>query len=190
MADLVLLLVPGSFAVPALYEDNALKGVKERGYDIRCLHMPTVGLAPREGRPGSPPTMYDDAAFIASEAERLSDEGKDVIIIGHSYGGIPVTQSIRGLTKQERQKHGKNGGVVRVVYMTCLVPPVGQSAKDVLGEVPKGQEVPLTVGVRFPILLFLTLSSLTLLVGGWLDVPRCTQRDSTNLSQSLISRRR
>lgn len=170
MAAPVILLVPGSFAVPALYEDNAIKGVKEKGYDIRCLHMPTVGLAPREARPGSPPTMYDDAAFIAAEAEKLGDEGKDVVIIGHSYGGIPVTQSVKGVTKQERQQQGKKGGVVRVGYMTCLVPRVGQSAKDVLGEVPKEQEVPLTVGVSFSCIPFRCHLLLTYSIGGWMDV--------------------
>lgn len=149
MAKPTIVLVPGSFAVPELY-NPIFDAVRERGRDIGGVHLPSVGLKAREGRPGSPPTMYDDAEHISKEIERLSDEGKDVIVIGHSYGGVPVSQSGKGLSKEERQKQGKPGGLVRLAYMTCLVPPLGGSARDVLADVPDEHKVDMKVLVSWP----------------------------------------
>lgn len=75
MAKPSILLVPGSFARPELY-DNILEPITEQGYEIRGLKCPSVGLkaGPREK---IPPSMYDDAAYIAKEITRLADEGKD-----------------------------------------------------------------------------------------------------------------
>lgn len=147
MSKPTILLVPGSFALPEFY-DPLFEAVRAKGYDIRGLHMPTVGLRTGEGRPGTPPSMYDDAALIAKEAEKVADEGRDVIILGHSYGGVPVTQSAEGLGKKERQARGKEGGVVNLAYMTCLVPAVGKSAADVLAQVPDEGKTPMQIGVR------------------------------------------
>ena len=93
--------------------------------------------------------MYDDAALIAAEAEKLADQGKDVIIVGHSYGGVPVSQSSKALGKEERKAQGKTGGIVQLAYMTCLLPAIGKSAKDVLGEVPKENQVHQAIDVSW-----------------------------------------
>jgi hypothetical protein len=170
-----ILLIPGSFAKPEFYTP-VLDAVTAKGYEIKGLHLPSVGLSALQPRPGVPPTMYDDAAFIAKEAEKFADEGKDVIVIGHSYGGIPVTQSIKGLAKEDRQKEGKQGGVVNLAFITSLVPALGESAVDVLVYVPKDQEVGLTPDVcitifccSLPCPFYRAL--LTLVIGNRLDVP-------------------
>ena len=148
-----ILLIPGSFALPEYY-DTVVEAVAAKGYEIWGLHLPSVGLETGQGREGAPPTMYDDAAFIAKEAEKLADEGKDVILIGHSYGGVPVTQSAEGLGKEERQKQGKSGGLVRLAYITSLVPAVGTSAAGVLADVTKEYQIDLKIDVRFSPFLF------------------------------------
>lgn len=130
-----ILIVPGSFALPEFY-DEVVTPMAAKGYAIKAIHLPSVGLktGPREGEP---PTMYDDAAFIAKEVTKLADEGKDVVLIAHSYGGAPTTESTKGLGKAERQKAGKKGGIVRLAYLTALVPDVGQPAGAILAEVRK-----------------------------------------------------
>lgn len=80
--------------------------------------------------------MYDDAAFIAKEVQVLVDKGKDVVLICHSYGGTPASQSTKGLSKAERLAEGKDGGIVRLAYMTAVVPTLGASAQDVLADLP------------------------------------------------------
>ncbi|KAF2709781.1 alpha/beta-hydrolase [Pleomassaria siparia CBS 279.74] len=139
-----IILVPGSFSFPELY-DTVVNPIKGKGYEIKALHYPSVGLktGPREG---TPPTMYDDAAFIAKETEKLADEGKDVVIVAHSYGGVPTTESTKGLSKGEREKAGKKGGIVKLAYLTCLVPPVGTAAASMLADVPAENKINLKVG--------------------------------------------
>ncbi|KAK5197987.1 hypothetical protein LTR99_009405 [Exophiala xenobiotica] len=133
-----ILFFPGSFVLVSLYQP-IFDAVSEAGYEIKGIHLPSVGPSSRQGRDGPAPSMYDDAAMVAQEAERLADQGKDVIIIAHSYGGVPVSQAPRGLGKDERKAQGKPGGVVRLAYMTCLVPAIGKSAMDVLSSMPESK---------------------------------------------------
>lgn len=87
-------------------------------------------IRPREGMPAS---TYDDAVFIAKEAEKLAGEGKDVVLIAHYYGGVSVNESGTGVGKE------KEGGIVRLAYIAALVSAGGTSAVGVLADVPKSQ---------------------------------------------------
>lgn len=135
MSQPVILLIPGSFGVPEFY-DNVVEAVAAANVQIKGLHLPSVGTAPDTGRDGAPSTMYDDAAFIAEEITKLADGGKEVVLVAHSYGGIPATECARGLARRERQQNGKPGGLVRIAYLTALVPDVGKSAMDILAQLP------------------------------------------------------
>ncbi|KXT11246.1 hypothetical protein AC579_6992 [Pseudocercospora musae] len=134
-----LLFIPGSFALPEHY-NNIFESIRSQGYEIEGLHLPSVGLktGPRQG---PPPTMYDDAAYIASKTRPLVEAGKDVILFAHSYGGVPTSQSTLGLTKVEREKEGKQGGIIRIAYMTSVVPPLGGSAGTTMADVPEDQRL-------------------------------------------------
>jgi len=46
----------------------------------------------------------------------LVDEEIDVVVLMHSYGGIPGSAALKGLGEKE----GKEGGVVRLVYVASL----------------------------------------------------------------------
>lgn len=147
MSRPTVILITGSFALPELY-DNIVEAVTAANISIKVLHLPSVGLGANVGREGTPPTMDDDAAFIAAELSKLADAGTEIVLVAHSYGGIPATQSTKGLTKRERALEGKAGGVVRIAYMTALVPDIGASAMDVLAAIPKEEQTKLEVDVR------------------------------------------
>lgn len=148
-----ILLVPGSFT-PAHVYDNVVEKVAAKGYDIRALQIPSVRLETESPTSREPPSMYKDAAFIASQAAALADDGREVIIISHSYGGTPATESVRELPKDDRQKLGKQGGVVRLAYMTALVPALGSSAGNVLemGERPEEDRITMEADVGHSLL--------------------------------------
>lgn len=76
--------------------------------------------------------MQDDAAFIASEISKYADEGKDVVLIAHSYGGRPATESTKGLGKVDRQRQGHSGSLVRLAYISCIILPIGESDAGVI----------------------------------------------------------
>lgn len=146
MAQPSVLLIPGSFCKPSFYE-NITTPLQSDGIDITAIHLPTVGPSGQTGYPGPAPSMYDDAAFIASAISKLVDAGKDVILIAHSYGGIPVSESIKGLSRKERISGGKTGGVVRIAYMTALVPGLGGHAAGLMADLPSESVLSLPVDV-------------------------------------------
>lgn len=147
-----ILIVAGSFSLPEFY-DEIINGVERKGYEITCPHLPSVGLK-TGAREGKPPTLYDDMALIAKEVEKLADAGKDVLLIGHSYGGTPMIESVKGLRKGERKKQGKKGGIVRLSFITALVPAVGLSAGSVLADVPEEYRSPMELDVGSSLLYF------------------------------------
>lgn len=121
-----ILIVPGGFTKPKSYTDMITHVVSE-GYAIQALQLPSVGY-----KTNVPGTMHDDAAFIAYEISKHANEGNDLVLIAHSYGDLPATESIQGLSKRDRQRHGNSGGLVRLAYISCIILPVGESAASVI----------------------------------------------------------
>lgn len=60
--------------------------------------------------------------FFNGVLHAMCHAGKDIVVIGHSYGGSVVTECGRGLT----QKSESRGRVLGLIYMTALVPKPGE----------------------------------------------------------------
>lgn len=62
--------------------------------------------------------------------------------------GCPSTESLKGVTKKEREQLRKSGGVVRIAYLTAVVPRLGENCGQTLGS---REGAPVEVGeVRTP----------------------------------------
>ncbi|KAI9728847.1 MAG: hypothetical protein M1834_007234 [Cirrosporium novae-zelandiae] len=57
----------------------------------------------------------------------VTDEGKDVGVILHSYSGVPGCEALHGLAKAQRDKEGYYGGVIFLLFMTAWVVEEGKS---------------------------------------------------------------
>jgi pimeloyl-ACP methyl ester carboxylesterase len=149
MTKPTILIVPGSFC-PAYVYDPMVKDIQSHGYDVQAIDLRSVG-----GPEVSGIQMSDDATHIASFIKPLVDAGKEVVLVAHSYGGTPGTESVKGFAKQE----GKPGGVTAIVYMTCVVPAVGATANETLANPGEESGLPpfVAVDVCTPILLNLPL---------------------------------
>ncbi|KAJ9294966.1 hypothetical protein DTO271G3_6528 [Paecilomyces variotii] len=121
----VPVFIPGAWHTPE-YFTGVINKLKALGYETHALLLPSVG---GEGIV----TATDDADFIRKTTASLVEEGKDVLMVMHSYGGIPGTESTKGLLKKERELEGKKGGIVGLVYMTAFLLPEGQSLGSFLG---------------------------------------------------------
>lgn len=82
-------------------------------------------------------TAEDDAVHIQKTTSELVAEGKEVILVMHSYGGIPGTLSAKGLLRKDRESEQKPGGIVSLVYVTSFLLPVGASLASFLGGWPE-----------------------------------------------------
>jgi pimeloyl-ACP methyl ester carboxylesterase len=124
MSKPTIIIIPGSFS--PLYAYNAvISELESHGYSVHGIELETVGR--RDKAPG----LYDDAAKVAALASKLADEGKDVVPVPHSYGGLVACEAAKGLAKSVREQEGKQGGIVRIVFITAVVPREGQSLMDV-----------------------------------------------------------
>jgi thioesterase domain-containing protein len=119
-----IIIIPGSFS-PLSFYTSIISELKCHGYSAYGIELETVGR--RDTAPG----MYDDAAAVASLVSQLADEGKDVVLAAHSYGGIVACEAAKGLAQSVRGKEGNQGGVVRIIFVTAVVASEGQSLMDV-----------------------------------------------------------
>ncbi|ETI20245.1 hypothetical protein G647_08279 [Cladophialophora carrionii CBS 160.54] len=140
-----ILIIPGSFSTAQMYYplQDAITALSP-AQETYVANLPSAIRNP----PEQPATLQDDATFFRGLIEKLlvanhhqteSDESsKDIILVAHSYGGVVATEALRGVSKQERLKSGKSGGVIRVVYLAAHVPREGSSLEDTVGPPPEG----------------------------------------------------
>ncbi|RFU25223.1 hypothetical protein B7463_g11111, partial [Scytalidium lignicola] len=106
--------------------DSVILQLKEHGYPFKAVDLPSAG-----GELTT--TMADDAAHIQETTSALVAAGKEVVIVMHSYGGIPGTESAKGLLRKDREAEQKAGGIVALVYITAFLLPPGASLAGFLG---------------------------------------------------------
>lgn len=106
-----------------------------------------------------PPTkgLVADAEYARGVLTKEIDQGKDVVVFMHSYGGMVGTEASHGLGKKRREKEGKKGGVVHLYYLCAFLLHEGQSMASIAQEtglLPQS----LTVNVSFGIAIFCNFS--------------------------------
>ncbi|GAB1198169.1 hypothetical protein APSETT444_007477 [Aspergillus pseudonomiae] len=104
-----ILVIHGAWHHPEFYAPFC-KAFENLGYEAVCPHLLTCNN-------DVPPTkkLEDDVALIRQTAQSLLDDGKAVVAVMHSYGGIVGTDALHGLA------------IKRLIYMTAFIPPSGSS---------------------------------------------------------------
>lgn len=117
MAKPTILLVPGAWHTPAIY--SSVITLLSPSYECIPLTLPSVGA--------SPPHQNFDLDVLAIHTALLSllESGKDIVLVVHSYAGLPGQEACKGLSKKEREGRGEKGGVLRYVVINGLVLPEG-----------------------------------------------------------------
>ncbi|KAI1314282.1 Alpha/beta hydrolase fold-1 [Xylaria venustula] len=111
----VIILIHGAWHLPAVW-----KKVKQRleaaGYEVYAPRLLTVV--------GPEPVDYSwrvDVAVVHDIVLPLFEQGRQAVIVGHSYGGVVATASVEGQSVADRQSRGLQGGFSAVVYI-CAFP--------------------------------------------------------------------
>jgi hypothetical protein len=68
-------------------------------------------------------TCRDDVKAIHAVILPLMDEGKEIFVVKHSYGGVPGCASTEGQSVHERAKRGEKGGIIGITLMTAFCIP-------------------------------------------------------------------
>lgn len=138
-SNITILVIPGACSPAPLYHRlvaniESLSGIKTVVYGLPSSNR----LPPQE-----PAGLSDDGDFIGSKIKELSDAGQDVVLVPHSYGGMVASEAAKGLTKQERQDAGLLGGVISIVYLTCVVAGKGESSGELCAPLNLDWMIPL-----------------------------------------------
>ncbi|CAN8106219.1 unnamed protein product [Discula destructiva] len=125
-----IVIIPGAWQKPVAFE-GIVQALNKDGYPTVHVPLPTVGgeQLPLAG-------LDDDIAAVRQVLVPLVDEGKDVVLIGHSAGGISMSGAVEGYDKASRKAAGKEGGVVKCIFLAAFVLPKGSSLLQMLGGQP------------------------------------------------------
>lgn len=121
----VFVLVPGASQTPSHYAYLQHLLLSE-GYGVLSALLPTVGT-------GANVTAEDDTEFVRSRMllPVLDLENHDVIMISHSYSGMPASAAAQGLGKTDRAAEGKTTSVLGQIFIASILTR-GGDGKDVV----------------------------------------------------------
>ncbi|ROV97140.1 hypothetical protein VMCG_07461 [Cytospora schulzeri] len=136
-----ILLVQGSCQIPEAYGKLA-SALRSRGFFVAHPHLPS--LSDHDSPDFAKRDLTDDARAIEAEAKRLVvDEGKNVMVVMHSYGGLVGSDAIpEDLSLQSRHQRGLTGGVFRLFYFAAFVLDQGKSVLGTFGGSPRDDVKP------------------------------------------------
>ena len=93
--DLVFIIVPGAYCDPELYAPLP-KHLRALGYDSRTVRLPSLDPV------DTTTTCAADTQAVREVVLEVLDTGKDVIVVPHSYGGLPGGGAAYSLDKTSR----------------------------------------------------------------------------------------
>ena len=131
----VILMVQGSIMLPSVYKqlEDHLNSI---GYST--VHPVLPSCDERLGDEVPLKSLIDDALAIRLELIRqIEYEGKKVVMVMHSYGGIVGTEALREeYSFSHREKQGLAGGVIHQFCFSAFMLQAGQSVLSTFGESP------------------------------------------------------
>jgi pimeloyl-ACP methyl ester carboxylesterase len=114
-----MVLVHGAFGSAACW-DRVAPGLQAAGHDVEAIDLPGAGDDP------TPVAEVTLDRYAQRVCEALSD-GPPAVLVGHSMGGMVITQAAARCPEQ----------LDRLVYVAAFVPVDGQSLID-LTQLPEG----------------------------------------------------
>ncbi|KAK1148112.1 hypothetical protein N8T08_010751 [Aspergillus melleus] len=124
-----LIFAPGAWYPPTAF-NPIIEKLNAHGYTSHTVAFPSIQQTP------AVEDLQPDIETVRSLVEAEANTGKDVVVISHSWSGLPVNSALDGLSKADREKEGKTGGVVRLVFISAFIPDVGQSLIGAFGGTP------------------------------------------------------
>ena len=112
-AAVAVVLVHGGFVDGSGWE-GVYHILKKDGFDVSIVQNPTVSLA----------------GDVAATKQIIDAQDKPVVLVGHSYGGVVVTEA------------GNDPKVAGLVYIAAFAPDAGESVQTLIANPAPGAPVP------------------------------------------------
>ncbi|KAK2624074.1 hypothetical protein QTJ16_006708 [Diplocarpon rosae] len=122
----VIVISPGAWQLAEAWLPFSEK-LNEAGIEHYIVPHLTVGGSRDEG-------LINDTEHLQIVLTSLTDRGKEIILLGHSYGGAVISGATEGFDVATRSARGQPGGVLLTAFMAAFVIPKGHSVLDLLGD--------------------------------------------------------
>jgi pimeloyl-ACP methyl ester carboxylesterase len=121
-----IMIIPGGWHTPTHYA-SLQQSLESAGFKVHISTLPSSSLS-------KPPyaDLAADTTHIRSEAESLIEDGVELLVLMHSYGGQVGTNALPGLGLEQRKKKGLKGGVKDLVYLSAAASLEGKSMVDMV----------------------------------------------------------
>ena len=130
MSKLALVLVHGSWHCPEHF--GPLVEVLE-GHGYKCV---TVALPSTQSPELPPATLEDDTAAVRYAVMSELDQGNNVVVVAHSYGGTPANNALKDLDSKSRSSAGASTSVLALAFLCAIPYPANVSFVKGLGGKP------------------------------------------------------
>jgi hypothetical protein len=80
--------------------------------------------------------MEPDIAAVRDVIISELDAGKNVVVMVHSWAGLPVNFALYGFSKLEREKQSKPRAVLKIIYSNTFLVKDGESLVSSFGAEP------------------------------------------------------
>jgi pimeloyl-ACP methyl ester carboxylesterase len=121
----VVLLIPGMASVGTVVFKRLIESLKSRNIsssNIIAVNNPSCDSKSNVSLV-KPNALEADIKNIRSIITPLIEEqGCDVLLVAHSYGGAPCLSAADGFWKHQRTAAGKAGGVIRSALISAAMP--------------------------------------------------------------------
>ena len=123
MTKPTFLFVPGAWHSPIVFSPTT-NLLQSHGYPTISLSLPSVGANPGK------PNFDADVAALQSLITTHLEKGEDLILVLWSYGSAPGSEAVLPeMLKSAREKEGKSGGVLHLVFLAAPILPIGMSVE-------------------------------------------------------------
>ncbi|KAI1088812.1 alpha/beta-hydrolase [Rostrohypoxylon terebratum] len=114
----VIVLLHGAWHIPLHYR-ALIDRLRVSGYTVFAPYQVTTGYDDSI----NDKTYVDSTNQIRDYLRPLLGQGRKIVIVAHSAGGIVATGAAIGSTLEDRSSQGLQGGIVGIVYISALIEP-------------------------------------------------------------------
>lgn len=109
---------PHVFVIPGAYHPGStmnlfIQSLEAAGFSAETTTNRSAGNAGI--------AVQDDVAHVQSLLIPQIEEGKDIVVVAHSYGGVVGSGVIAGLDKRGREARGLKGGIIGIICIAALM---------------------------------------------------------------------
>lgn len=110
-----LILVPGAWHNGAIIFNKVISVLSKQQY--KCIPIALPSITPT----GNPSITYiDDITAVRNAIEAETTQGRDVVLVVHSYGGHVGSSAMKGLTRPKQHQDNGNSGHGHVIGFAMI----------------------------------------------------------------------